>query len=338
MQCQAIKKSKENRGMLIKGDNMDVLKDLLPLYEKQVQCIYIDPPYNTGKVFYGFKDNLDEQKWLDNIKIRLSLLWDFLKENGTLWISIDDYEYCSLKVLCDSLFGRDCLVSTIVREKNDAPRNKKHRISHMHDYILVYSPSPEQCKLNDVTFESSERYSVTSDTGQQWIYEDVEACGYRKTEYDCYGNTNKETRKRYKEKTPFLPPTTLWLKDEVGTNQEARKEFGNLFHNEFFYVSKPERLLKKIIEIATDKNDIVLDAYLGSGTTAAVAHKLCRKWIGIEIGEECIEYCYQRMKFVTAGEQEGISKSVEWHGGADFIYIQDMSNCDMNEINILLRE
>lgn len=110
-------------------------------------------------------------------------------------------------------------------------------------------------------------------------------------------------------------PATVWLYGEVGSNHEARNEAREFDADDPFTSPKPERLLQRILEIATNPGDLVLDSFLGSGTTAAVAHKLGRRWIGIEVGEHAVTHCLPRMEKVIAGEQGGISKAVEWHGG-----------------------
>lgn len=113
-------------------------------------------------------------------------------------------------------------------------------------------------------------------------------------------------------------PQTLWLNSDVGNTQEAKKEVVALFGSENFLTPKPERLLHRVLEIASRPGDIVLDSFLGSGTTAAVAHKMNRRWIGIEMGEHARTHCLPRLTKVVEGEQGGISKDVGWTGGGGF--------------------
>ena len=113
-------------------------------------------------------------------------------------------------------------------------------------------------------------------------------------------------------------PQTLWPYEEVGHTQDAKKEIVNLFGGDVFGTPKPERLLERILHIATNPGDLVLDSFLGSGTTAAVAHKMGRRWIGIEMGEHAVTHCAPRLKKVIEGEQGGISKAVGWRGGGGF--------------------
>ena len=115
---------------------------------------------------------------------------------------------------------------------------------------------------------------------------------------------------------------TLWLRDEVGDNQEAKREIKALFKDiSVFDTPKPERLIERILTLGSNPGDLVLDSFLGSGTTAAVAHKMGRRWIGIELGEHCDTHCVPRLKKVIDGEDAGgITKSANWRGGGGFRY------------------
>lgn len=113
-------------------------------------------------------------------------------------------------------------------------------------------------------------------------------------------------------------PQSVWLWQDVGHNQDAKREVQKLNPDSPFSTPKPEKLLHRILHIATNKNDIVLDSFIGSGTTAAVAHKMGRRYIGIEMGEHAKTHCIPRLQKVIEGEQGGISQSVEWQGGGGF--------------------
>lgn len=113
-------------------------------------------------------------------------------------------------------------------------------------------------------------------------------------------------------------PQTFWNYDEVGHTQVAKKEIVKLFGADVFETPKPEGLLERIFHISSDSGDLVLDSFLGSGTTAAVAHKMGRRYIGIEIGEHAVSHCIPRLRKVIDGEQGGISPAVNWRGGGGF--------------------
>lgn len=126
---------------------------------------------------------------------------------------------------------------------------------------------------------------------------------------------------RYLSEVPGLAPWTWWPSNEVGHNDEAKKEANELFGGDIsFGTPKPERLIQRILHIATNPNDLVLDSFLGSGTTAAVAHKMRRRWIGIEMGEHALTHCHPRLAKVVDGHLGGISLSESWQGGGGFRY------------------
>ncbi|MEZ5720216.1 MAG: site-specific DNA-methyltransferase, partial [Burkholderiaceae bacterium] len=122
---------------------------------------------------------------------------------------------------------------------------------------------------------------------------------------------------------PGLAPWTWWPSEEVGHTDEAKKEANTLFGGETsFGTPKPERLIQRILHIATNPHDLILDSFLGSGTTAAVAHKMGRRWIGIEMGEHAATHCLPRLQKVIDGEQGGISQAVGWQGGGGFRFMR----------------
>jgi adenine-specific DNA-methyltransferase len=118
-------------------------------------------------------------------------------------------------------------------------------------------------------------------------------------------------------------PRTLWLKEQVGSNRTSKNELRALFPDAAaFDTPKPEALVKRVVEIATQQGDLVLDSFLGSGTTAAVAHKMGRRWIGIEMGEHARTHCLPRLQKVIEGERGGISQPVGWQGGGGFRFLR----------------
>ncbi len=127
--------------------------------------------------------------------------------------------------------------------------------------------------------------------------------------------------KQFIEESPTRPPSTIWLQEDVGHNHEAKLEVKSFNPSDVFDTPKPERLIKHVLTLATDPGDLVLDSFLGSGTTAAVAHKMGRRWIGIELGEHCHTHCLPRLKKVIDGDDPGgITEAVGWKGGGGFRY------------------
>jgi len=145
------------------------------------------------------------------------------------------------------------------------------------------------------------------------------------------GNSIPQRKRFLSEVKQGVVPQTWWHYEEVGHTQEAKKEIVVLFGNDVFGTPKPERLLQRVLHIATNPGDLVLDSFLGSGTTAAVAHKMGRRWIGIEMGEHAETHCIPRLQKVIEGEQGGISQAVNWQGGGGFRFLrlgEPMFNAD----------
>lgn len=347
----------DTENMLIQGDNLAALKALLPYYAGQVKCIFIDPPYNTKSAFEHYDDNLEHTKWLSMMCPRLELLRELLHENGSVWVSIDDNEVHYLKVLMDEIFGRKNFVASLVWEKADSPRNSARQFSSDHDHILVYSKQPDwtpnKLPRNE---ESNAIYSnPDNDPKGPWLPGDPYANkSYSRGLYTVKGPTGREfspppgrfwrisqekleafdkegriwwgptgnarpSIKRYLSEVGDLVPRTIWKKQDVGSNRTSKNEMRKLFPGEAsFATPKPEKLIERVLIIATEEGDLVLDSFLGSGTTSAVAHKMGRRHIGIEMGDHAETHCQPRLVKVIEGEQGGISESVNWQGGGAF--------------------
>lgn len=159
--------------MLIHGDNLLALKALEKKFAGQMKCIYIDPPYNIGAAFEHYDDNLEHSLWLTLIRPRLEILWKLLhREEGSIWISIDDNEQAYMRVLCDELFGRHNFVAQIVWQKRYSRENRE-AIGDVHEYILVYAKSKEIFKamrnLVPMTEEQAKVYkNPNNDPKERW--------------------------------------------------------------------------------------------------------------------------------------------------------------------------
>jgi len=345
---------------LIFGDNLLALKALEQEFAGKIKCIYIDPPYNTGAAFTHYDDSIEHSLWLSLMRDRLELLWRLMAPDGSLWINIDDIESHYLKVLCDELGGRENFVASVIWEKADSPRNSARQFSVDHDYILVYSKNPEWVPRRlPRTEEANAIYgNPDNDPRGPWLPSDPYANKpYSKGRYSIKGPTgrvfspppgrfwrisektlreldadgrvwwgpNGDARpsiKRYLSEVGDLVPRTLWDKDHVGSNRTSKNEMRALFPGtEAFATPKPERLLERILTLATDTGDLVLDSFAGSGTTGAVAHKMGRRWIMVELGEHCQTHIIPRLKKVIDGtDQGGITDEVNWKGGGGFRY------------------
>jgi adenine-specific DNA-methyltransferase len=343
--------------LLIQGDNLLALKALIPFYAGRVKCIFIDPPYNTQSAFEHYDDRLEHSQWLSLMYPRLVLLRELLANDGSIWVSLDDNEAHYLKVLMDEVFGRSCFVANLVWEKADSPRNSARQFSADHDHVLVYSRLPDwQPQRLPRTDESNAIYSnPDEDPRGDWIPGDPYANKpYSKGLFTISGPTgrsfspppgrfwrvseeklralNAEGRiwwgptgdarpsiKRYLTEVADLVPRTLWRKEHVGSNRTSKNEMRALFPDQpSFGTPKPEALIQRVLQVATAEGDIVLDSFLGSATTSAVAHKMRRRHIGVEVGEHARTHCIPRLEQVVNGEQGGVSKVVGWERGGGF--------------------
>jgi adenine-specific DNA-methyltransferase len=290
---------------------------------------------------------------------RLVLLRELLAEDGSIWVSLDDNEAHYLKVMMDEVFSRRCFVTNVIWEKADSPRNSARQFSADHDHILVYSRAPDWTprKLPRTEAANSIYSNPDDDPRGPWIPGDPYANKpYSKGLYTVTGPSGRafspppgrfwriaedklrdldldgriwwgptgEARpsiKRYLNEVSDLVPRTLWRRDDVGSNRTSKNEMRALFPNEpSFGTPKPEALIQRVLQIATKEGDLVLDSFLGSGTTAAVAHKMERRYIGIEMGAHAQTHCAPRLQKVVEGEQGGVSEAVGWHGGGGFSF------------------
>lgn len=161
---------------IVQGDNLDALKSLLPYYAGQVRCVYIDPPYNTHSAFEHYDDSVEHSTWLSLIYPRLELLREFLAEDGSIWISIDDREYASLKLICDEIFGLDCFVSNISWQRTYSTRNDSKGIVNEVEHILVYSRKPDwQPNKLPRTAEMNKKYKNPDNDKISWKSADASA-------------------------------------------------------------------------------------------------------------------------------------------------------------------
>ncbi len=136
------------------------------------------------------------------------------------------------------------------------------------------------------------------------------------------GNNTPRIKRFLSETKQGIVAMTLWNRDEVGDSQEGKREAKTFNSESVFSTPKQERLIERVLTLGSNEGDLVLDSFLGSGTTAAVAHKMGRRWIGVELGEHCYTHCIPRLQKVVDGEQGGISKAVNWQGGGGFKFYE----------------
>ena len=329
--------------MLIHGDNLLALKALEQQFAGQVKCIYIDPPYNTGAAFEHYDDNLEHSIWLRLMKARLIILRNLLSKDGFIFVQIDNYEMAYLKVLLDEIFGRNNFVNDIVWKRKGGSVNPRNKLNNMTDFILCYARSDASIinpvyTLDDDETQAyiKERFTHTDENGRRYRLSPIISPTYSATlvyEYKGYNpppngwSLSREKMEQFEAegRLQFPKKKNQRIQRKQFLDEYKGRPIGNLWtdinvinpmssERMDFVGQKPESLIERILQLATKYGDLVLDSFLGSGTTAAVAHKMGRRWIGIELGDHCYTHCKPRLDKVIDGEQGGISKSVNWHG------------------------
>ena len=349
--------------MLIHGDNLLALKALEQDYAGQVKCIYIDPPYNTGNAFEHYDDGIEHSIWLSLMRERLVLLRNLLSDDGSIWISIDDDESHYLKVLCDEVFGRFNFVANVIWHKKHTRSNDAKWFSDNHDHVLVYAKNKKDWRPNLLprsedsmkgytnpdndprgvwasgpchvkTPNPKDIYPITTPsgrvvmppTGTSWRFSEsrmAELIADNRVYFGPNGNNVPRYKRFITDVQDGFVPLTIWFRDEVGDNQEAKTEVKFINKDEVFGTPKPERLIERVLTLGSNEGDIVLDSFLGSGTTAAVAQKMGRRYIGVEMGNHAYTHCAVRLKKVIDGtDQGGISKTQNWKGGGGFRFYE----------------
>lgn len=340
------------QNLLIKGNNLLALHTLKSRLAEKVKLIYIDPPYNTGGDGFKYNDKFNHSAWLTFMKNRLEIAKELLRSDGSIFVQCDDSEQAYLRILMDEIFERNNFVATVVYRRRGSQANLSKNISAIHDYILIYQKT-EELQLNKIaanidegafknpdndprgpyvtmptTNKGGSRYTVTTPTGKEIINE----WRFKRETYDKLANDNRLVFPSGGNGTPryklFLKdkmeqgviPSTWW--DDAGNNQEATREVTSILGSGAFDFPKAEALMSKIITMSTNENDIVLDFCLGSGTTSAVAHKMNRRWVGVEQMDYIETVAKERLKQVVKGEQGGISTHLGWKGGGSFVYFE----------------
>jgi len=391
--------------LIIHGDNLKALKALLPTYAGKVKCIYIDPPYNTGNEKWVYNDNVNSpmmqewlgkivdkedltrhEKWLCMMMPRLKLLRELLRDDGVIFVSIDDNEQHHLRMLMDEVFGEKNFITNIIWQKKFSPQNDAKYFSDNHDFIVVYAKTKNILdeksgwirNLLPRTESMEERYSnPDNDPRGHWSSSDLSVKTYSK-DYDypittpsgkvinptrgrCWrtskdnlmkliednriwfgpdGSNVPRIKRFLSEVQKGLVPLTIWLHKDVGHNQQARQELKEIFSDaDFpFETPKPVGLIQRMLQIATDKDSIILDSFAGSGTTAHAVLDLNkeddgnRKFILVECEDYADEITAKRVRRVIKGIPTAKDEKLREGLGGTFSYFELGDAIEMESI------
>ena len=322
---------KDSGNLIVEGDNLEALRALLPYYKGKVKCIYIDPPYNTGNEGWVYNDNVNSpeikkwlgkvvgkemedlsrhDKWLCMMYPRLSLLKEFLSDDGAIFISIDDNELAHLKLICNEIFGNTNFVAQFNWKRKKEISSDSKNVSIQGEYILCYAKSDSTIlKLEKVSDEyigksykeANERfplgkwrpvpltvskglsgggytYTITNPNGTQhtrlWAYPEDSYSKLVKSGRVYFGKDGNGIPQRvmYANESKGQPTTNYW--DNVSSNKEGKKAFIEILNSDSFYTPKPVKLIKKIVSLISDNDSLILDSFAGSGTTAQAVLEL----------------------------------------------------------------
>ena len=309
--------------LIIKGNNLLALHSLKKKYAGKVKLIYIDPPYNTGSDSFGYNDKFTRSTWLTFMQNRLTIAKQLLAEDGSIFIQCDENQNSYLRVLCDKIFGEDNLMNEIIWRYRTYVGQVKDYFPKKHDTIFWYKniKRPQFHLIYEDNIEETVDY-------KRWNKYIVDGNKIR------YGN-HPETDSRFEaylkkyikqngipQEGQVIYEVNGYIIDDVWEDIIALDPKNITERTDFTGGQKPEALLQRIIDSVTKPNDIVLDFHLGSGTTAAVAHKMGRRYIGIEQMDYIEFITMKRLKKVIDGDQGGISQSVNWQGGNSFVYCE----------------
>jgi adenine-specific DNA-methyltransferase len=377
--------------LIIHGDNLLALKSLLPSFAGQVKCIYIDPPYNTGEEKWSYNDNVNSpmhqewlrkvvdredltrhDKWLCMMLPRLRLLRELLREDGAIFISIDDNEVHHLRMLMDEVFGEENFIATIIWHKIFSPKNSAQFFSEDHEYIMAYARDIENWRPNllprteemdarydnpdddprgpwtsgDLTarnYYSEGTYEVTSPTGKIFrptmgTYWRISYENFLKLDKDkriwwgATGNNMPRLKRFLSDVKQGIVPQTLWSYSDVGHTQDAKRELLSILDfkssEDVFITPKPSTLIKRILQIATDPDSLVLDSFAGSGTTGHAVLALNaedggnRRFIMVEQEDYAETLTAERIRRVINGVPSARDEALQQGYGGSFSFFR----------------
>lgn len=340
-------------------DAIEALASSSDVLADKIRLVYIDPPFNTSADVQCYSDTMDRSMWLSMLRDRLLALKPHLSEDASVWVHLDDRELHRARMVMDEVFGEDAFVASVIWQKKTT-RDSRAAFSNNHDTILVYAPSgPKRWKVSRNLLAQDVAHAENKDNDPRgpWIDAPFTAPGYRAAQQypittpsgivlrpprgrswyatePTYRNLLQENRiwfpkggsgsprlKLFSHQLRGLVPFTIWGSSETGTNDDAKRHLMMLFADQsVFDTPKPEELLERIIYICTNPGELVVDLFGGSGTTAAVAHKMGRRWFLVERNIQTVfDFTLPRLLTVVQGSDPGgITSIANWKGGGDF--------------------
>lgn len=344
-------------------DVVEALARETTFFSDGIRLVYVDPPFNTNADVRQYNDAMNRAQWLSMLRDRLECLRPHLSDSASVWVHLDDAEVHRARAVLDEVFGEEAFVTSVIWQKRTT-RDSRAAFSINHDTILVYAPSgPRKWKTsrNLLAKSAADLCNRDNDPRGPWSDAPFTAPGYRSGQhYQIVTPTGKilkpprgrswyateatyqsllaEDRiwfpkggdgsprlKLFSHQLRGLVPFTVWGASDTGTNDDAKRHLLALFPDRsVFDTPKPEQLLERVIHIASNPGDLVVDIFGGSGTTAAVAHKMHRRWLTSERNPETVvEFLLPRLQHVVEGSDSGgVTKALAWVGGGTFDVIQ----------------
>ena len=286
--------------LIIKGNNLLSISSLLQKFAGKIKLIYIDPPYNTGTDTFSYNDKFNRSSWLTFMKNRLKIAKELLSNDGAIYVQLDYHQVHYAKILMDEIFGEENFQREIIWRIGwlSGYKTKDNNWIRNHDTILFYSKNNNSLRFIKNYIPRNEFKEIAKGNTDRYPIEDV----WNGNEYDDLNSIAIVS---------FAGVTVSKL---LTPDDEVKGQ-------------KSEKLIERILRAHTLEGDIVLDFFGGTGTTAAVAHKMSRRYIVCEQLEEHIDIELRRLNKVIAGEQSGVSKRNNWQGGGSFVY------CELAKLN-----
>jgi adenine-specific DNA-methyltransferase len=295
--------------LLVVGEARDALRAVTadPVWGPRcagARLAYLDPPFNTGRNFANYTDALPEDLWLSLFQTRLETVLPLLAPDASIWIHLDEAQVHHARCILDELLGADAYLRTVVWQRKNKP-GPSRSVAAVCDHLLVYGRTAGVSlrRLPPTVAQLGRYTNPDADPSGPWI-------------------RRHDGGRRYLDEftTAGAVPTSLWLREDAGDNEEATRELVALFGAKTFATPKPERLLERVITIASDEGDRVIDCFAGSGTTAAVALKMRRRFLTVELSSSTVtDIVEPRLRAVVEGRDNGgISQARGWGGGSGF--------------------